>query len=111
MTALAPGDLAPDFSLPLDDGSTVSRAGFGGRKLALFFYPKADTSGCTREAQAFSALQPALARARAVVLGVSVDSLSAQQAFKAKYGLGILVASDETMQVATAYGVRVEKSM
>lgn len=111
MTELAAGDLAPDFSLPLDDGSTASRPDFSGRTLVLFFYPKADTAGCTREAQAFSALQPAFARAGADVLGVSVDPVRAQRAFKAKYSLNIPLGSDETRHMASAYGVWVEKSM
>jgi len=105
------GSPAPDFRLPLDDGKVVSLADFAGRKLVLYFYPKADTSGCTREAQAFSALSAEFAKAGAALLGVSADPVKKQSAFKAKYGLALPLASDETHQMLESYGVWGKKSM
>jgi peroxiredoxin Q/BCP len=109
--ALTPGNKAPSFSLPRDGGSHVSLSDFAGRKLVLYFYPKADTSGCTREAQAFSKLRSAFERAGTAILGVSADPVKAQDKFKAKYDLSIPLASDETHQMLEAYGVWGEKSM
>jgi peroxiredoxin Q/BCP len=111
MTQLSAGSSAPTFSLPRDGGSTVSLADYKGRKLVLYFYPKADTPGCTREAQAFSALESAFAAAGTAIIGVSADKVSAQDAFKAKYRLSIPLASDETHALLNAYGVWGEKSM
>ncbi len=112
MAALpAIGTPAPDFRLPRDDGGVVSLADFAGRKLVLYFYPKADTSGCTREAQAFSALSAEFAKAGAAILGVSADPIKKQSAFKAKYGLTLPLASDETHQMLESYGVWGKKSM
>ena len=105
------GSSAPDFRLPRDDGGEVSLADFAGRKLVLYFYPKADTPGCTREAQAFSALKADFAAAGADILGVSADPVKKQNAFKAKHGLAIPLASDETHHMLEAYGVWGEKSM
>jgi thioredoxin-dependent peroxiredoxin len=111
MTQLAAGHAAPGFSLPKDGGGAVSLADFAGRKLVLYFYPKADTPGCTREAQAFSALAPKFTAAKTGILGVSADPVAAQDKFKTKYRLGIPLASDETHDMLTAYGVWGEKSM
>lgn len=112
MTAKAiEGGPAPVFRLPRDDGGETSLADFAGRKLVLFFYPKADTPGCTREAQAFSALKAEFAAAGADILGVSADPVKKQSAFKAKHGLAIPLASDETHAMLKAYGVWGEKSM
>jgi peroxiredoxin Q/BCP len=112
MTAvLAPGAKGPGFSLPRDGGSSVSLADFKGRKLVLFFYPKADTPGCTREAQAFSALRPAFEAADTALLGISADPVKAQDKFKAKYDLSIPLASDEKHEMLEAYGVWGQKSM
>jgi len=111
MTLPATGARAPDFSLPRDDGGTVSLTGLAGKKLVLYFYPRADTPGCTREAQAFSRLAPAFAAANTAILGVSADPVAAQSAFRAKYRLGIPLASDETHKMLAAYGVWGEKSM
>jgi peroxiredoxin Q/BCP len=108
---LAVGVPAPQFSLPRDGGATVSLDEFRSRKLVLYFYPRADTPGCTREAQAFSALQAAFTAAGAAVLGVSADPVKAQDAFKRKYDLKIPLASDETQKMLSAYGVWGEKSM
>jgi peroxiredoxin Q/BCP len=108
---LAPGDRAPAFTLSRDGGGTVSLADFVGKKLVLYFYPRADTPGCTREALAFSALKSAFHRAGAEVLGVSADSVKAQDAFKAKYKLAIALAADERHDMLEAYGAWGEKSM
>lgn len=111
MTGLAAGARAPAFTLPRDGGETVSLADFKGRKLVLYFYPRADTPGCTREAIAFSALTKAFAKAGTAVLGVSADPVPAQDAFKAKHRLTIPLASDETRKMLEAYGVWGKKSM
>jgi len=108
---LVPGAKAPDFTLPCDGGTSISLGQFKGRKLVLYFYPRADTPGCTREAQAFSALAKEFAAAGTAILGVSADPVDAQDKFKAKYGLTIPLASDETHRMLEAYGVWGEKSM
>ena len=108
---LAPEMAAPSFSLPRDGGGNVSLGEFAGRKLVLYFYPRADTPGCTLESQGFSALRAAFEKAGAAVLGVSADPIKAQDAFKKKYGLEIPLASDETHRMIEDYGVWVEKSM
>ena len=108
---LAPGAKAPAFSLPRDGGATVSLADFKGQKLGLYFYPRADTPGCTVESKAFSSLAKAFGKAGTAVLGVSADPVKAQDAFKAKHGLAIPLASDETHRMLEAYGVWGEKSM
>ena len=112
MTAkLDPGAKAPAFSLPRDGGGTVSLTDYKGQNLVLYFYPRADTPGCTVESKAFSALSAAFAKAKTAVLGVSADPVKAQDAFKAKHGLAIPLASDETRTMLNAYGVWGEKSM
>jgi peroxiredoxin Q/BCP len=108
---LAPGSKAPAFSLPRDGGGTVSLTDYKGQNLVLYFYPRADTPGCTVESKAFSALSAAFAKAKTAVLGVSADPVKAQDAFKAKHGLAIPLASDETHAMLNAYGVWGEKSM
>jgi len=108
---LAPGAKAPAFTLSRDGGGTVSLSDFTGRKLVLYFYPRADTSGCTKEAIDFSRNKSAFARAGTEILGVSADPVAAQDAFKAKYNLSIALGSDETHRMIEAYGVWQEKSM
>jgi peroxiredoxin Q/BCP len=108
---LAAGDPAPGFSLPRDGGGAVSLGDFSGRKLVLYFYPKADTPGCTREAQAFSALQSAFAQAGTHILGASADPVKKQEAFRRKYDLAIPLVSDLEHEMLLKYGVWVEKSM
>lgn len=108
---LSVGARAPAFALPRDGGGTVSLADFKGRKLVLYFYPKANTPGCTRESIAFSALSAEFAKAGTAVLGVSADPVKAQDAFKAKHDLAIPLASDETHGMLEAYGVWGAKSM
>jgi peroxiredoxin Q/BCP len=108
---LAPGAKAPAFTLPRDGGGTVSLADFAGRAVVLYFYPRADTPGCTKEAIDFSRLKGAFAKAGAEVLGVSADPVPAQDKFKAKHKLAIALASDEKHRMLEAYGVWQEKSM
>jgi peroxiredoxin Q/BCP len=108
---LTPGAKAPDFTLPRDGGGTVSLSGFKGRKLVLYFYPKADTEGCTKEAIAFSGLRAKFARADTDIVGVSADPVRAQDRFRDKHGLTIALASDEQRKMLEAYGVWGEKSM
>jgi peroxiredoxin Q/BCP len=108
---LAPGVKAPAFKLPRDGGGEVSLSEFRGKKLVLFFYPKANTPGCTREAQAFSALAKKFAAAGTAVLGVSADPVKAQDKFKASCDLTVPLASDERHTMLEAYGAWGEKSM
>lgn len=109
--ALAAGAKAPAFTLPRDGGGTISLADFAGRKLVLYFYPRANTSGCTKEAIDFSRHKAAFNRVGAEILGVSADPVPAQDAFKAKHKLAIALASDEKHRMLDAYGVWQEKSM
>jgi peroxiredoxin Q/BCP len=108
---LTVGDRAPAFTLPRDGGETVSLKDFKGRNLVLYFYPKADTSGCTKEAIAFTRLRAAFAKAGTDILGVSADPVPAQDKFKAKHRLSIPLASDESKAMLEAYGAWGEKSM
>jgi thioredoxin-dependent peroxiredoxin len=108
---LSAGSKAPAFGLPRDGGGTVSLADFAGRKLVLYFYPRADTPGCTQEAIDFSRLKAAFAAAGTEVLGVSADPIPAQDKFKAKHKLALALASDEKHEMLAAYGVWQEKSM
>ncbi len=111
MTALAEGMDAPDFNLPRDGGKSVALSDYAGRKLVLFFYPKDDTSGCTAEANAFSALLPQFDAANAAILGMSPDSVAKHDKFIAKHDLKVALASDEEKATLEAYGVWAEKSM
>jgi thioredoxin-dependent peroxiredoxin len=108
---LAEGTKAPTFQLPRDGGATVSLSDFAGRKLVLFFYPRADTPGCTREAIDFTRLAKAFAESKTAVLGVSADPPKAQEAFRSKHQLSVPLASDEQHAMLEAYGVWGEKSM
>ena len=108
---LVAGARAPAFRLPRDGGSTVSLSDFKGRNLVLYFYPKADTPGCTKEAIAFSALRAAFAKTGTEIVGVSADPVAAQDKFKTKHRLTIALASDETKSMLQAYGAWGEKSM
>lgn len=108
---LSEGDNAPAFSLPRDGGQLVSLANYAGRKLVIFFYPRADTPGCTLEAIAFSRLADAFDSAQTAILGVSADSLKAQESFRDKHDLTVPLVSDETLDMLKAYGVWGEKSM
>jgi thioredoxin-dependent peroxiredoxin len=108
---LVPGDKAPDFDLLDDAGGKVTLAGFRGQLLVLYFYPKDDTSGCTKEAIDFNGLQSEFEKAGAAILGVSADSAASHARFKARHKLGIALGSDDSKAMLMAYGVWVEKSM
>jgi peroxiredoxin Q/BCP len=108
---LVAGAKAPAFTLQRDAGSQVSLKDFKGGNLVLYFYPKADTPGCTKEAIAFSQLRSAFAKAGTEILGVSADPVKALDKFKSKHKLKIALASDETKQMLEAYGAWGEKSM
>jgi peroxiredoxin Q/BCP len=107
---IKPGDKAPDFDLPTDAGR-VSLADLKGKTVVLYFYPKDDTTGCTAEAQAFTAAADDFAKAGAVVVGVSKDSVKRHANFRAKYDLKVVLGSDEAGEMLERYGVWVEKSM
>ena len=109
--ALAEGTLAPSFSLPRDGGGSVSLGDYAGRKLVLFFYPRADTPGCTKEALDFTRLSAAFAAHKIAVLGISADPVEAQEAFRNKHQLSIPLVSDENHEILQAYGAWGEKSM
>ncbi len=109
--ALTEGAQAPAFQLPRDGGDTVSLADYGGKKLVLFFYPRADTPGCTKEAIDFTRLAGAFAQSGTAVLGVSADPLKAQEAFRDKHELAVPLLSDEKHAMLEAYGAWGEKSM
>lgn len=99
------------FRLPRDGGHMVISADYAGQKLVLFFYPRADTPGCTREAIDFTRLKDAFASAGTAVLGISADPLKAQEKFRDKHSLGIPLISDEQREMLDAYGAWGEKSM
>jgi len=109
-TELKAGDAAPDFTLPGDAGE-VSLGALKGKTVVLYFYPKDDTTGCTAEAQAFTAAADDFAGAGAVVVGVSKDSAASHGKFRAKYGLAPLLGSDKDGDIVVRYGAWVEKSM
>ena len=111
MAELDVGDVAPAFELPQDGGGTLSLASLRGKPVVLYFYPKDDTSGCTAEAIAFSGLKPQFAKAGAVVVGMSPDSIKSHAKFKSKHNLDLDLVSDEDKKVLEAYGVWLEKSM
>lgn len=105
------GAKAPDFTLPGNGGATIKLSDLAGKPVVVYFYPKADTSGCTKEAMEFTALKSEFAKAGATVVGVSADPITALDKFQQKYDLGIALASDEGKGTLEAYGVWVEKSM
>jgi peroxiredoxin Q/BCP len=109
--ALVEGAKAPNFRLPRDGGDSVALSDFSGKKLVLFFYPKADTPGCTREAIDFTRLARDFAASGTAVLGISADSQRAQESFRDKHELSVPLISDEKHQMLEAYGAWGEKSM
>jgi thioredoxin-dependent peroxiredoxin len=109
--SLKEGDAAPDFSLPADDGSTVRLSDLRGSKVILYFYPKDDTSGCTRQACDLRDNLPQIEAEGAVVLGVSPDPVDSHEKFRDKYDLNFPLLADEDHQVCEAYGVWKEKQM
>lgn len=108
---ISEGDIAPDFTLPRDGGTTVTLSALRPGKVVLYFYPKDDTPGCTLEAQDFTARLAEFGAANTTVIGVSKDSVKAHDKFCKKHGLGVILASDEAGHVCEDYGVWVEKSM
>ncbi|MBU6526880.1 peroxiredoxin [Methylocystis sp. MJC1] len=108
---LKEGDSAPAFTLPGAGGETLSIAALSGKKVVLYFYPKDDTSGCTKEAIEFNALRDKFAKAGATIVGMSPDSAKSHDKFRTKYELAFPLAADETKETLSAYGVWVEKSM
>jgi peroxiredoxin Q/BCP len=104
------GDAAPDFTLPAAGGGELGLKSLRGRKVVIFFYPKADTPGCTREAIDFNRLRPAFEKAGTTVLGVSADQVRANEKFQGKYDLALPLASDPSHAMLEAYGVWGEKS-
>jgi peroxiredoxin Q/BCP len=110
-SALTEGTKAPAFRLPRDGGATVALSDFKGQNLVLFFYPRADTPGCTKEAIDFTRLASAFADLKTAVLGVSADPPKAQEAFRDKHQLATPLVSDEAHEMLEAYGVWGEKSM
>ena len=105
------GDKAPAFTLPTDGGGTVSLAEFKGRPVVLYFYPRDDTPGCTKEACEFRDLLPDFSRVKAEIIGVSRDGVASHDKFKAKFELPFRLASDEDGTVCEAYGAWGERSM
>ena len=105
------GDNAPDFSLPGDSGQTVTLSALRGKKIVLFFYPKDNTPGCTKEAIGFSENLDAFKALEAEIIGMSPDSVKKHDNFKTKHALTVTLASDEEKTALQAYGVWVEKSM
>ena len=110
MSNIEPGAPAPDFELAGPDG-TLKLADFAGNPVVLYFYPKDDTTGCTKEAQEFSALAADFAKAGVAVIGASKDSVKSHAKFAAKYDLKLPLGSDPEGAVIEAYGSWVEKSM
>jgi thioredoxin-dependent peroxiredoxin len=109
--ALEPGDRAPDFTLPDQDGNQVSLKQLQGKRVVLYFYPKADTPGCTTQACGVRDHRPDYEQAGAVVLGVSPDTVKAVSKFDEKFDLGFPLLADEDHAVAELYGVWAKKSM
>lgn len=110
-TMLNEGDAAPPVDLPTGDGGHFSLHEHAGRPVVVYFYPKDDTSGCTREAQDFTGLIADFTAAGATVVGISPDSPKSHSKFAGKYAIPYALAADEAKEVATSYGVWVEKSM
>ncbi len=110
-SVLTVGDIAPEFTLPGDGGSTIALSSYRGKKVVLYFYPKDDTSGCTKEAIEFNGLKAEFEKANTVIIGMSPDSAKSHDKFKTKYDLTFPIAADEDKAALEAYGVWVEKSM
>ena len=109
--SLAEGDTAPDFQMPTTSGRTVSLESYKGKPFILYFYPKADTPGCTKEACAFQEALPQLGKIGVEVIGVSKDAIKPIEKFAAKYNLTFPLASDPEAKTIEAYGAWQEKSM
>jgi peroxiredoxin Q/BCP len=109
--SLEAGDKAPAFTLATDGGGKVKLSELRGKTVVLYFYPKDDTSGCTKEACGFRDTMPKLTKAGAVVIGVSKDSVASHDKFKAKHDLNFVLGADTEGAVCEAYGTWIEKSM
>jgi peroxiredoxin Q/BCP len=109
--SVSEGKKAPDFTAATDGGGQLKLSSLTGKAVILYFYPKDDTSGCTKEACGFRDDLPAFAKAKAVVIGVSKDSVASHDKFKAKYDLPFTLVSDSDGKVCEAYGTWIEKSM
>jgi len=105
------GDDAPDFTLPTDGGGQIGLKSLRGKKVVLYFYPKDDTTGCTKEACGFRDMLPDFSSIDATIVGVSKDSVASHDKFKKKYQLPFILASDVDGKLCEAYGTWVEKSM
>jgi len=110
-STLEVGDKAPDFSLPDQQGKAVSLKNFRGKQVVLYFYPKDDTPGCTKESCDFRDVESQIVRAGAVIVGVSMDGKDSHQKFIKKYGLPFPLLSDEDASISKSYGVYKEKNM
>jgi len=108
---LEPGDAAPSFELVSDTGETVRLSDFRGKRVIVYFYPKADTPGCTKQACAIQEIGPKIEDAGVTVIGVSPDSPEKLARFRGKYGLSFILVSDPEHETAEAYGAWGEKSM
>lgn len=108
---LAEGVKAPSFDLPADNGKRVKLKDFAGKKLVLYFYPKDDTAGCTRQAVEFSAAEKLFAKAGAAIVGVSKDSVEKHDKFKTKHKLSVALGSDTEGKIVEAFGVWGEKTL
>lgn len=105
------GEMAPDFTLPRDGGSTITLSALRPGRAVVYFYPKDDTSGCTVEAKEFTMTAADFAAIGVTVIGISKDSVKSHDKFLAKHELAVILASDETGQTCEDYGVWVEKQM
>ena len=111
MTKLAVGDKAPAFTLKDQDGEPVKLSGFKGKRVVVYFYPKADTPGCTQQSCSLRDAFPKLKKLKAAVVGISPDPVDKQKKFDEKYGLGFPLLADTDHKVAEAFGVWGEKSL
>ena len=109
--SLQEGEAAPEFAMETDDRGSVKLGDFAGKPLVLYFYPKDDTSGCTKEAIAFTGLSGEFEAAGATILGVSPDTVKKHAKFREKHDLSVSLGADESHEVAERYGVWVDKSM
>ncbi|MEM6390834.1 MAG: peroxiredoxin [Pseudomonadota bacterium] len=105
------GTMAPDFTLPRDGGGEITLSALRPGKVVLYFYPKADTGGCTKQSVAFTEMAEAFEKAGATIIGISKDSVAKHEKFIAKHSLGVIMASDEASDVCERYGTWKEKSM
>lgn len=108
---LKTGDMAPEFTLTSDSGEKINLKDYRGKKVILYFYPKDNTSGCTKEACDFRDSIKIFGRKNAVIIGVSKDSIESHRKFKSKYELPFTLLSDESAEILKKYGVWKEKSM